>query len=150
MKKTTKKLLKEVLQSSNKQAFNLEEILNKVEVPVIPIYINGNEYLVMLDTGSDASYLDSEVLNNVPKLLLGHQEEIVGGTAIKESGSSVYEVEFACGNREFKEVFTENDFSHIFGFLEQTTGVKLSGILGTRFLMKYKCILDFDQLVFYL
>lgn len=148
--KKTKKLLKEILQSQNKQTFNLEDSLKKAEVPVIPIYINGKEYFIMLDTGSDASYLDSEVLNNIPKLLLGHQEEIVGGTAIKESGSCVYEVEFACGDREFKEVFTENDFSHIFNFLEQTTGIKLSGILGTRFLMKHKCILDFDQLVFYL
>lgn len=150
MKKLTKNSLKEVLQNKNKQIFDLGEFLKKVEIPVIPIYINGNEYLVMLDTGSDASYLDSEALNNVPKLLLGYQEEIVGGTAIKESGSNVYEVEFACGDKEFKEIFTENDFSHIFSFLEQTTGVRLSGILGTRFLMKHKCILDFDQLVFYL
>ena len=148
--KKAKKLLKKILQNQNKQTFNLEDSLKKAEVPVIPIYINGKEYFIMLDTGSDASYLDSEVLNNIPKLLLGYQDEIVGGTAIKESGSCVYEVEFACGDKEFKEIFTENDFSHIFSFLEQTTGIKLSGILGTRFLMKHKCILDFDQLVFYL
>ena len=134
----------------NKQEFDIADFLSKAEVPVIPIYIDGNEYLVMLDTGSDASYLDSNVLNNVSKLLLGHQQEIVGGTAIKEKGSCVYEVEFACGDKEFKEIFTENDFTHIFDFIYENTGVKLSGILGTRFLMKYKCILDFDQLVFYL
>lgn len=150
MKKLTKKPLKKVLQNKNKQTFDLKEFLKKAEIPVIPIYINGNEYFILLDTGSDASYLDSEVLNNIPKLLLGHQEAIVGGTAIKESGSCVYEVEFACGDKEFKEMFTENDFSRIFSFLEQTTGIRLSGILGTRFLMKHKCILDFDQLVFYL
>lgn len=150
MKKLTKKPLKEVFQNKNKQTFDLKEFLKKAEVPIVPIYINGNEYFVMLDTGSDASYLDSEVLNNIPKLLLGQQKEIIGGTAIKESGSCVYEVEFACGDKEFKEMFTENDFSHIFSFLEQITGIKLSGILGTSFLMKHKCILDFDQLVFYL
>lgn len=133
-----------------KQQFNLKEFLEKAEIPVIPVYIEGNEYYVLVDTGSDASYLDSQVLENISKILLGQQDEIVGGTAVKEKGSSVYEVEFACGDKEFKEMFTENDFSGIFSFIEQTTGIRLSGILGTRFLLKHKCILDFDKLVFYL
>lgn len=132
------------------QTFDLTEFLQKANIPVIPIFINGNEYLVLIDTGSDASYLDSKVLENIPKILLGYQDEIVGGTAIKEKGSAVYQVEFACGLNEFKEEFTENDFSEIFNFIENSHGVKLCGILGTKFLMKYKCILDFDKLILYL
>lgn len=119
-------------------------------MPAIPIWINGKEYVVLIDTGSDASYLDAGVLNEVPKILLGYQEEVIGGTGIKEKGSAVYRVEFACGDREFQEEFTENDFSHIFEFIENSHGIKLCGILGTKFLLKHKCILDFDKLVFYL
>lgn len=119
-------------------------------MPAVPIWINGKEYIVLIDTGSDASYLDVSVLEESPKILLGFQEEIIGGTSIKGKGSAVYQVEFACGDKEFQEEFTENDFGHIFKFIEDSHGIKLCGILGTRFLMKYKCILDFDKLVFYL
>lgn len=135
---------------TKKQQFNLKEFLEKAELPAVPIWIEGKEYIVLIDTGSDASYLDSTVLSEVPKILLGYQEEIVGGTAVKDKGSAVYQVEFACGDKEFKEEFTENDFAHLFKFIEDAHGVKLCGILGTRFLMKYRCILDFDKLVFYL
>jgi hypothetical protein len=139
-----------MIKKQKKQQFNLKEFLEKAEIPAIPIYIQGKEYIVLIDTGSDASYLDTAVLNEISKLLLGHQEEVIGGTGIKCKGSLVYQVEFACGDREFREEFTENDFSRIFKFIEESYGVKLCGILGTRFLMKYKCILDFDKLVFYL
>ena len=139
-----------MMKKQKKQQFNLKEFLERANVPAVPIWINGNEYVVLIDTGSDVSYLDSSVLNEVPKILLGHQEEIIGGTSIKDKGSAVYQVEFACGDREFKEEFTENDFGHIFGFIEKSHGIKLCGILGTKFLIEHKCILDFDKLVFYL
>lgn len=147
-KRTIRKLINRTVET--KQVFNLKEFLKKAEVPAIPIWINGKEYIVLVDTGSDVSYLDTSVLQEIPKLLLGHQEEIVGGTGIKDRGSAVYQVEFACGDKEFKEEFTDNDFSDIFKFIEENHNVKLCGILGVRFLMKYKCILDFDKLVFYL
>lgn len=125
-------------------------MLDKASIPAIPITIQGNTYNVMIDTGSDASYLDTELLKNIPRTLLGYQEEIVGGTAIKEKGSAVYSVDFICGEKSFTEEFTENDFSYIFKFIANQTGVQLHGILGTKFLLKYKCILDFDKLIFYL
>lgn len=134
----------------NKQKFNLKEFLNKAEIPAIVITINNKDYVVMIDTGSDASYLDSSVIDLSSMTLLGHQKEMISGTGIKESGSKVYEVPFTCGNKTFTENFTENDFSVVFGFIEQEFGIRMCGILGTRFLMKYKCILDFDKLVFYL
>ena len=139
-----------MMKKQKKQQFNLKEFLEKANIPAVPIWINGNEYVVLVDTGSDASYLDTSVINEVPKILLGYQDEVVGGTGIKDRGSAVYQVEFACGNKEFQEESTENDFSYVFKFIEDNHGIKLCGILGTRFLMKYKCILDFDKLVFYL
>jgi len=139
-----------MIKKQKKQQFNLQEFLERAQVPAVPIWINGKEYIVLIDTGSDASYLDVSVLEESPKILLGFQEEIIGGTSIKGKGSAVYQVEFACGDKEFQEEFTENDFGHIFKFIEDSHGIKLCGILGTRFLMKYKCILDFDKLVFYL
>lgn len=135
---------------TQKQQFNLKEFLEKADIPAIPITINDKDYIMLVDTGSDASYLDSNVLNKIQKNLLGYQDEIVGGTGIKGKGSAVYEVKFNCGNKEFTEEFTENNFTHIFDFVQQNTGIRLSGILGTRFLVKNKCILDFDELVFYL
>lgn len=136
--------------TKEKQVFNLTDFLSKAEIPAVPITIDGKEFIIMLDTGSDASYLDTKFSKEIKKKLLGYQEEIISGTGIKEKGSPVYEVEFTCGVKTFTEIFTENDFGHIFDFFERTTGVRLCGILGTRFLMKYKCILDFDKLVFYL
>lgn len=135
---------------TTRQKFSIQEFLEKAEVPAVPIYIKGKEYIMLIDTGSDESYMDSSILNDIPKILTGYQEKVIGGTAIKEEKSCIYLVEFACGSNEYKDEFIENDFSRLFTFMEQNTGVKLSGILGTKFLMKHKCILDFENLIFYL
>lgn len=132
------------------QQFNLKDILEKSDIPAISIYIAGKEYTVLIDTGSDMSYLDSLVLKEVPKILIGYQKEIIGGTGIKDTNSAIYQVEFAFGDKEFKEEFIENDFSSVFNTIEEYNKIKLCGILGTKFLMKHKCILDFKNLVFYL
>ena len=147
-KRSLKQLIKET--TEGKQVFDLQDLLTKADIPAIPIKVGDKELIVMIDTGSDASYLDSSCIETIPKKLLGHQEEVIGGTGIKDKDFAIYEIDFTCGNKDFKEIFTENDFSHIFGFIEKTTGVKLSGILGTRFLLRNKCILNFDKLVFYL
>lgn len=135
---------------TTKQKFSVQEFLEKAEVPAVPIYIQGKEYIMLIDTGSDESYMDNDILIDVPKILVGYQEKVIGGTAVKEEKSNIYLVEFACGSNEYKEEFIENDFSRLFNFIGQNTGVKLSGILGTKFLIKHKCILDFENLIFYL
>lgn len=153
MKKLHKRTIRKLINrtAATKQVFNLKEFLEKAEVPAIPITIDNKDYIVLLDTGSDASYLDSKYLNEIQtKKHVGNQEEIISGTSIKNQGSNVYEVKFTCGGKQFVEDFTENNFEQIFDFIEEHHQVKLYGILGTRFLMKYKCILDFDKLVFYL
>lgn len=139
-----------MIRIKKKQKFDIKQFIEKSELPVITVTIDGVKHNMLVDSGSDASYIDKNALKEMNKELIGHQNGIVGGTSIDENQTNVYEINFTCGNKELKEEFTENDFNQIFTFIKQNSGVKLTGILGTRFLIKHKCILDFDKLTFHI
>jgi hypothetical protein len=133
-----------------RQKFDIQHFIEKAELPAVPIYIQGKEYIMLIDTGSDASYMNTKDLEEMPKVVVGEQDAIIGGTFKKEINSGIYKIEFACGCNEYKESFIENDFTLLFDNIEQNSGIRLSGILGSKFLIEHKCILDFENLIFYL
>ena len=101
----------------------------------------------LLDTGSDASYIDSEVIKNIPCKQSNYCSETYG---IDGTIHQTYYYEVTLGYNKLK-------FTELFGVLELTGTNKLGedskyaihGILGSNFFEKYKYVIDFSNLTAY-
>ena len=135
-----------------KTKISFKESLDLVELPVITFMNNNKKLNLLIDSGSDISYLCKKV---VPELNLVSEEEIGLNimTGIKSMNSVCNEVKL---NLSFKDNnFVEKfiilpELDHQFDDIKKENGVKIDGILGNSFLSKYKYIIDYKDLSVYM
>ena len=135
-----------------KTKISFKESLDLVELPVITFMNNDKKLNLLIDSGSDISYLCEKV---VPELNLISEEEVGLNimTGIKSMDSVCNEVKL---NLSFKDnnfvekfiILPELDYQ--FDDIKKENGVKIDGILGNSFLSKYKYIIDYKDLSVYM
>lgn len=133
----------------HKTKISFRESIDLVDVPVVTFYIKGRRCNLLLDTGSDLSYIDINYLN------YNHIGNPAGKT-VKSIGvegtdrtSELHKLEITYRDNVFVEDFYASDFSAAFGKVKSQTGVTIHGILGSNFLSAYKYIIDFKEFVAY-
>lgn len=109
----------------------------------VTLQSEGKPYVLLLDSGSNVSYLDESVVASVP----GRRMEPDGGVSLfGESGPCESAVlGFHAGAWKFRHRFCGTDLSVINGTLMQETGVRIDGVLGADFLTAHGCVLDFKS-----
>lgn len=135
-----------------KTKISFKESLDLVELPVITFMNNNKKLNLLIDSGSDISYLCNRV---VSELNLISEEEIGLNimTGIKSMNSVCNEVKL---NLSFKDNnFVEKfiilpELDHQFDDIKKENGVKIDGVLGNTFLSKYKYIIDYKDLSVYM
>ena len=135
-----------------KTKISFKESLDLVELPVITFMNNDKKLNLLIDSGSDISYLCEKV---VPELNLISEEEVGLNimTGVKSMDSVCNEVKL---NLSFKDNnFVEKfiilpELDHQFDDIKKENGVKIDGILGNSFLSKYKYIIDYKDLSVYM
>ena len=135
-----------------KTKISFKESLDLVELPVITFMNNNKKLNLLIDSGSDISYLCNRV---VSELNLISEEEIGLNimTGIKSMDSVCNEVKL---NLSFKDNnFVEKfiilpELDNQFDDIKKENGVKIDGILGNSFLSKYKYIIDYKDLSVYM
>ena len=136
-----------------KTKISFKESLDLVELPVITFMNNNKKLNLLIDSGSDISYLCSKV---IPELNLISEEEKVELniiTGIKSTDSICNKVKL---NLSFKDNNFEEEFIILpeldqqFDNIKKENGVKIDGVLGNSFLSKYKYIIDYKDLSVYM
>lgn len=136
-----------------KTKISFKESLDLVELPVITFMNNNKKLNLLIDSGSDISYLCSKV---VPELNLKSEKEKVELniiTGIKSTDSVCNKVKL---NLSFKDNNFEEEFIILpeldqqFDAIKKENGVKIDGVLGNSFLSKYKYIIDYKDLSVYM
>ena len=136
---------------NNRTSTSFDDAITKTSVPVITIETEGKSYNFLIDTGSDNSFIDSSIESEVNnKDLIGYQGGITGATGSQSQRTSVYKITFTCGGKELTDNFTVNNFSTIFNYIRERSGIQVHGILGSRFLTKYGALLDFESRMFFI
>lgn len=136
---------------NNRTSASFDDAINKTNVPVIAIEAEGKFYNFLIDTGSDNSFIDSSIESEVStKELIGYQGGITGATGSQSQRTPVYKITFTCGDKELVDNFTVNNFSTIFNYIKERSGIQVHGILGSKFLTKYGALLDFETRMFYI
>ena len=136
----------------DKTKISFKESLDLVDLPVCTFISNGNKINLLIDSGSDISYLCNKV---VSELNLISEEEIGLNimTGIKSMNSICNEVKLNLSFRDnnFVEKFIIlPELDHQFDDIKKENGVKIDGILGNSFLSKYKYIIDYKDLSVYM
>lgn len=133
---------KESTKISFKEGFDLTEL------PIVTFYSNHKKLHFLLDTGSNISYINSSLLKDLKVEDMDVKTNTVGVEG-KNMETHHYLIEIGYKNQTFKEEFGAIDLDLVFNAIEKENGIKIHGILGSKFLEKYKYILDFKELTAY-
>ena len=136
-----------------KTKISFKESLDLVELPVITFMNNNKKLNLLIDSGSDISYLCSKVIS---ELNLTSEEEKVELNII----TGIKSVDSICNKVKLNLSFKDNNFEEEFIILPELdqqfdnimkeNGDKIDGVIGNSFLSKYKYIIDYKDLSVYM
>lgn len=137
------------LKRINKNKISFFETLNLTGLPVITMESNKEKINFLLDTGSNASFIDINIVQKLESNKLESGNQFVTGINNKECKTESYDVSLKYKDNKFSSEFKAFDFNASFGHIMSKTGVKIDGIIGGDFLKKYKYIINYDEFVAY-
>ena len=127
--------------------FLLGDNIDKVGIPFVAVR-NGDKTLNMIiDTGSNLSYLDSRYLDRFKAKDLNKSSNTIGAGGSLETHH--YVISFEYNGRKYKDVVGSVDLRNAFGQIKDESGIEIHGILGVLFLRSNHFVVDFDTLRFY-
>lgn len=131
-----------------RENMSFREAMDLVELPIITFYNKDTKLNFLLDTGSDLSYINKSVLSSLEYKEIDESKNIisVGGNS-QSLGCCDMTVTYK--TQKFIDRFYISDLDEAFRAIKAETGVQIHGILGSKFFVKYKYILDFESLIAY-
>lgn len=132
----------------DKTKISFKEGLDLTELPIVTFKQGDKKLHFLLDTGSNISYINSEVIKDLEVEDLNASSSTVG-VGGDDMETKHYNIKIGYRDQEFVEEFGALDLSKAFASIEAEGGIRLHGILGNKFFEKYKYILDFKELIAY-
>lgn len=111
-------------------------------IPVIAAVIDGQIINLLVDSGANASYLNSTTFKPNDKVTNTFQTYGIGG--VIDSCACMYPIRI--GSFQDDVEFALNDLSQSMDGYHEMYGIRIEGLLGSDFLAKYKCHIDFENL----
>lgn len=132
-----------------RENISFREAMDLVELPIITFYNKDTKLNFLLDTGSDLSYINKSILPSLEYIEINESRNIisVGGNS-QSLGCCNMTVTYK--SQKFIDRFYISDLDEAFGAIKAETGVQIHGILGNKFFVKYKYVLDFKDLIAYI
>lgn len=137
------------MRKRNNSKISFKEAMDLVELPVVTFYNGDKKLNLLLDTGSNVSYINSSIIP-----LLDHEKTDKEMNTIGIEGNKVSnqfcKMSVTYKNQVFEEEFSIADLDEAFSVVKQESGVQIHGILGSKFFERYKYVLDFKELIAYI
>ena len=128
---------------------SFKEALDLIELPIVTFYQGDKKLNFMLDSGSNLSIIDINAVNNLKlkHTKLNKVNSIIGINGETRNAGFI-NLKFSYKHMNFDYDFQYLDLSNVVDSLKQN-GITIHGILGNQFFIKYKYILDFNDLIAY-
>lgn len=125
------------------------EAMDLVELPIITVQNNNTKINLLLDTGSNASYISPNILKDLKydEIELSNTTIGFGGEATHTKGCNM---EIKYKKLSFEDTFIILESDEVFTALKQGYGVQVHGILGSKFFDRYSYVIDFGELIAYI
>lgn len=122
-------------------------------LPIIALSTNnGNTMNFLIDSGSNISHICSDYFDALNAEILGTYEDgKVSGLGAVNTGITMCKTELldTIGNRYKINLSISEQLNDVSRSMEEETGIKVHGLLGTDFLKDYNCVIDFKSLEVY-
>lgn len=126
-----------------------KESIDLINLPIVTFVNNNVKLHFLLDTGSDDSYINIDVLDKlVVKKSYNVKRDIVTGNG-SISSSQIVLMDISYKEQCFENAFVVSDMGEAFDAATGNSGIKIHGILGSIFFAKYKYVLDYMKLEAY-
>lgn len=121
--------------------------LIKTGLPLIPVLVGGQVLCFLIDTGATHNIIFGFVYEHFKSefTMLDEQQSLMGVEG-KQKSTPTVEATINIEGHTVTSTFSILDTSDAIKHVQEDTGVQLHGILGVKFLMENKWILDFEKL----
>lgn len=128
---------------------SFQEAMDLVELPIITVQNNNTKINLLLDTGSNSSYISPNILKdlNYDEIELSNTTIGFGGGATHTRGCNM---KIKYKKLIFEDIFIIMQSDDVFAAIKQECGVQVHGILGSKFFDRYSYVIDFKDLVAYI
>ena len=128
---------------------SFQEAMDLVELPIITVQNNNTKINLLLDTGSNSSYISPSILKdlNYDELEISNTTVGFGGGATHTKGCNM---KIKYKKLTFEDTFIIMQSDDVFAAIKQECGVQVHGILGSKFFDRYSYVIDFGDLVAYI
>ena len=125
------------------------EAMDLVDLPIITVQNNNTKINLLLDTGSNSSYISPSILKDLKydEIELTNTTIGFGGEATHTRGCNM---KIKYKKLSFKDTFIIMESDEVFTALKQGYGVQVHGILGSKFFDRYSYVIDFGELIAYI
>lgn len=128
---------------------SFQEAMDLVDLPIITVQNNNIKINLLLDTGSNSSYISPGVLNSLKYNEIDLTNTTVGfGGASTHSKGCTMEIKYK--KLTFEDTFIIMQSDDVFTAIKQECGVQVHGILGSKFFDRYSYVIDFSDLTAYI
>ena len=131
----------------NKISFR--ESLDLVDLPIVTFKNNNIKLNFLLDTGSNVSYINKEVLSQLQYETTNRIDQFMGASGEVQVVNIIKMSLLYKDKKDYIEYFSIADLSKAFNAIKSENGVTIHGILGNSFFLTYGYILDFEEKSFY-
>ena len=126
------------------------EIFNLHKKPIIEATLNGKKAFFLLDTGSDLTLLNKEEIDKYGfKIFMRENEShaAVGIGGMTNEITSAYKVHLELGSTRIITNYLAFDMSELVNAIDKSSGVEISGIIGSDAMKRYGIIIDYKNKV---
>lgn len=127
--------------------FPFKDTMGEVGLPIVSFEQNGKSFNFIIDSGADASLINTSSLTNLEYTKLEGNRYVYGidGTPVQ---ISYVGIKLFSQNHKFVEAFQVFDAPGLHN-IEQAHNIEIAGILGSAFLRRYEFLIDYKQLKAY-
>lgn len=134
--------------NGNKILIPFDNVLfRKITMPIIELYINEMPLYFVVDSGAVYSTLNKSELEHLEYEDLKENDGGTYGIDGNIIPASSATLNLYYGKHHFKQSFQLVDLSGAFTNMEMEYGIKIVGLLGDDFFLKYGAIIDFNKLI---
>lgn len=120
--------------------------LNNTKLPIISIMIENKKINFIIDTGSTCNLIDSNIVEYFKDIVKPVGEYYINGIDGTKHKVDVVVIPLKIEEKIFKQNFCVKPLLEAFKNIEKECGIQVHGLLGTDFLLKNKCIIDFKSM----
>lgn len=138
----------EAKQEQKTEVISFKQGFDLTELPIVTLYQGDKKLNFLLDTGSNNSIIDKNIVDQLNTYEINAKSNIFGMNGIKQT-VNVCGLTLSYKDVKYDYYYLICDMAEAFGEIKKSSGVTLHGIIGSKFFNEFKYVLDFDELIAY-